>query len=136
MLNKNGWGIVTALIFIAIFCICLILSAIGFRYLGLLDENWQFVKLSEIGKTAENVNYTDAENKMIEAAKKYVNENYSNLDNTLYVKYSTLVNNKYLDKIYENNKECSGYVEVSSDYKAYLKCNKYVTDGYESRRDE
>ena len=37
--NKNGWGFKTFLIFLAIFCFCLLASFYGFRKFGLVDEN-------------------------------------------------------------------------------------------------
>ena len=42
MLNKNGWGIVEAILFLLVFIVCLLFSFWGLRRLGLVDENWQF----------------------------------------------------------------------------------------------
>ena len=161
-MSKNGWGIISFLIFIVIFIICLIGSAMGFRKLGLLDENYHFVEFSEIKenrermkqeeaekkaaeKAKEEVTYDKLEEKMVTAAKKYVKDFYEDKigDAKLSIKVSVLIDNKYMEILKDSkNRECSGYVTVSKNedetntYTPYLKCKKYETKGYESRKDD
>ena len=162
-MNNNGWGIASFLIFIAVFVICLIVSAIGFRKAGLLDENYHFVELSQIKENREEMKkekeereaeekrtlketYSSLEDKMVEAAKGYVAKYYDNKltgDASLFLKVSVLKNYKYLDSLKDSNdKDCSGYVAVSKNedeslsYTPYLKCKKYTTEGYEERKDD
>lgn len=144
-LNNNGWGLVSFLVFILIFVICLILSALGLKYIGLLDDDWHFVDFSILTKSKEEIDtsYNILEEKMTSSAKRYINDYYSNnlgLD-TLNIKVSSLVNNGYLSDFTDiYNKECTGYVSVYLEnntiiYKPYLKCNNYETIGYEKRKD-
>lgn len=158
MLNKNGWGIVEAILFLLIFVVCLLFSFWGLRKLGLVDENWQFYPSSitkdDNGKNNNKDNkteepkkefkYSDLENDMVTATKKYINDFYNNklgLD-TLNIRVSQLKDNGYLKKLKDNNnKNCSGYVAVYKEneeviYKPYLKCKKYETSGYEERKDD
>ena len=161
-LNKHGWGIVSFLVFIAIFIICLLISAWGFRKLGLLDEEYHFVEFSQIKENRENMkkeeeskqkakeeketnSYSALEEKMVEAAKKYVKDFYDNTlgEATLNIKVSVMQDKKYLDTLKDsNNKKCSGYVSVSKEndssltYIPYLKCKKYTSKGYEERKDD
>ena len=143
-LNKKGWGLGTFLIFIGIFILCLLFSAWGFRKVGLLDEDWHFVNLNDYfsGRIVE-FDYGELENKMIDASKKYVNDFYNNklgID-TLNVKVKTLVDSNYLEPLKDRkDRDCSGYVSVYNkngkiNYDPYLKCKRYKTSGYESRKD-
>lgn len=144
-LNNNGWGLVTFLIFILIFIFCLIFSAIGFRYLGLLDEDWHFVDFSEIARVKEETEnrYKILEERMTNATKKYINDFYNNdlgID-TLNIKVSTLKDNGYIDNFTDSkDRECTGYTSVFKEnaaiqYVPYLKCKRYTTKGYEKRKD-
>lgn len=145
-LNNNGWGLVTFIIFIVIFIICLIISAIGFRYIGLLDEDWHFVNFSDIARVKEETEtrYRILEERMTDATKKYILDFY-NEDlgvDTLHIKVSTLKDNGYLSNFTDSkDRDCSGYTSVykSSNtiiYEPYLKCKNYKTSGYVSRRDD
>ena len=149
-LNKNGWGYAEFFAFLLVFIVCLVLTAWGLRKFGLLDENWHFVDLNNITDNNNNnnqpkVTYASLREDMVSATMKYISKYYDNklgLD-TLHIRVSQLKNEGLLGefKDAEGNK-CSGYVSVYLDdlnriqYDAYLKCDDYVTSGYEARRDD
>ncbi len=153
MHNKNGWGIVEAIIFIIIFIICLLFSFWGLRRLGLVDENLQFYPLDKKNEAKEEkkeekeekkFSYQDLETKMTQATKKYISDFYDNelgLD-TLNIRVSQLIDNGYLKELKDDKKKnCSGYVSVyvlndETIYEPYLKCKKYETKGYQERKDD
>lgn len=152
MLNKNGWGILEAIVFLLIFAVCLLFSFWGLRRFGLVDDNWQFISKSD-NKTEDKkedkkeeekkFSYSDLENNMVMSTKNYIKDFYNNnlgLD-TLNIKVSQLQDNGYLGDLKDNkDRDCSGYVAVFLEneeiiYKPYLKCKKYETNGYEERKD-
>lgn len=133
-MNKNGWGLRVELVFILIFLIALVIATIFLNQIGLFDD---------VKYDTGNSNYSDVESDLVDAAKKYINQNYEfdMLENTTLVKYSTLKNQNFLGdlKDYTGN-NCSGYVEVIKDegmllFYPYIKCNKYVTNKYDSSKD-
>lgn len=69
--------------------------------------------------------------------KEYVENNnlYPEKDSTLKVSKNDLIENEYLEELETNDDVCDGYVIVSYkenyEYKAYLKCNKYISSKYE-----
>lgn len=147
MLNKKGWGILEAIVFLIIFIVCLLFSFWGLKKLGLLGDDNQFKPSNEIKNEKEEekeFNYTDLENSIVISTKAYINDFYNNdlgLD-TLNIKVSQLIDNGYIKEVKdENNKNCSGYVSVFKEnneniYKGYIKCKKYETNGYEERKDD
>ena len=132
-LNKNGWGIIAFLIFILVFVVCLIGSAIGLRRLGLLDENYSFVPFSEIAENREAMK-AEREAKKAEREKKKAEEKarkeaeekekaekeraaYSDIEDKM-------INaaKEYVNKYYENKlSEASLFLKVST-----LKKYKYL----------
>ncbi len=85
--------------------------------------------------------YKEQENRLVEAATKYINDNYieDNIDN-LSISKNTLISNGYIKEIYDlsdNKNVCNAYVYVTSyltspKIKAYLSCASYETEGYDS----
>lgn len=81
--------------------------------------------------------YAELEKKLVEVAEKYVDANFLYPDEgfTTKVLASDLKKAEYLDELTINDDICDGYVIVSKEmvykYKAYIKCNKYITKGYE-----
>lgn len=142
MLNKNGWGLTTLIIFISIFTICLIFSAF------LITRS---VKKLNDANTRDNVNvvdtedvnnfYTGLETSVIDAAKEYSRENPSILDKEEFVlKVSSLIESGYLNSLDdESGNMCSGYVIIENisdtTYTSYIKCDEYETNGYEVSKD-
>ncbi len=81
--------------------------------------------------------YSKLEEKLVEVAEKYVDAKflYPSDGFTTKVLASDLIKDDYLDELKIDNDTCDGYVIVSKEmvykYKAYIKCNKYTTKGYE-----
>lgn len=148
-LNKNGWGYFEFFVFLIIFVICLVISAVGLKQFGLIDDNWQFVKFEDIGKNEKEEklkkSYSDLRNSMVDGTIKYISKYYNNelgLD-TLNIRVSQLKNEGYIKDFKDANGDlCSGYVSVYKDdngkiqYNPYLKCKDFETGGYEARKDE
>ena len=150
-LNKNGWGYFEFFAFLIIFAICLIIAAVGLKKVGLIDENWQFVKFEDIGKNEKEEklkkSYSNLRNSMVDGTMKYISKYYNNelgLD-TLNIRVNQLVKEGYIkanDFKDSNGGVCSGYTAVYKDdngkiqYNPYLKCKEFETGGYEERKDE
>ena len=53
------------------------------------------------------------------------------------ITYNELHDNNMIDKLEVDSKKCDGYVKLTFDnvteYKAYIKCNKYQTHGFEGK---
>lgn len=70
-------------------------------------------------------------------AKEYVEDNnlYPEKSDNLKITKSDLIENGYLEELEINDDVCDGFVIVSYkdnyEYKAYLKCNKYISAKYE-----
>ena len=78
-LNKNGWGLLEFFIFLGIFIFCLLASAFALRKVGLLDENWNFSFYHDQKPTPqEKTDYSEVEENMVSASKKYINDFYNN----------------------------------------------------------
>ncbi len=81
--------------------------------------------------------YKDLEEKLVEAEKKYADAKflYPKNGENVYTSADKLIAEKYLDNINIKNDKCSGYAQVLLDgtvykYKAFIKCDKYTTKGY------
>ena len=98
--------------------------------------------LLTIGIVFNNKNkfYIDMENKLENAAQKYVDQSflYPKEDGKeLKVTYTELKDSGFIKKIEVNNKECDGYVTVTKKaiayhYKGYLNCPEYKTKNYQN----
>lgn len=82
--------------------------------------------------------YKELENSLVEAEKKYVEAKflYPQDNETLKTTSEELLNENYIDNMAIDNQECTGYVKVYKDstvfkYKAFIKCGRYTTKGYE-----
>ncbi|MDE5538997.1 MAG: hypothetical protein K2J20_00750 [Bacilli bacterium] len=82
--------------------------------------------------------YSVLEKELVEKAEKYVDVKalYPKDDGfTTKVTLKELKENEYIEELKIDDDVCDGYVIVSKDmvfkYKAYIKCNKYTTNGYE-----
>lgn len=70
-------------------------------------------------------------------AKEYVEDNnfYPEKDKILKISKSDLIDNEYLEELEVDEDICEGFVIVSNEenyeYKAYLKCDKYISAKYE-----
>ena len=130
-MNKNGWGLRAALGFILLFLVCLLVATIGLHRLGIFGSSSTSITGTN---NSGNFNYTEAENRVSEAAKRYYNNNYPNgASDTVIISVNTLKNNGYLNPIYDNlNRECRGYAKVlpTGTCVSYIRCGFYKTTGY------
>lgn len=130
-MNKHGWGLRAELAFILLCVICLIISTVGLYQFGLLGENPN-APMNTNMKT--DFDYNALENKLSNAARKYVKEKYPyGVSDILIVKTSTLYNNGYLSTLTDSrDKKCVGYAKVlpNDNIVSYISCSRYRTSGY------
>ncbi len=94
--------------------------------------------LTILGFMLKNINkeYREVEDILKEKAEKYTSDNfmYPEEGKTIIVTKEELIEKGYLEKLEKDKDTCEGYVVVSTkkvvNYKAYIKCGKYTTDGY------
>ena len=134
-LNNKGWGLGTLIAGVGVFAIALLIVVI------IVNKN-----LKELGLMNDNINdkkydYTILEKKVEDSAIKYIDKKNIEEDTTLTITIKKLEQEKYLKEIKElKSKKCSGYVVVTNknndlNYDSYLKCNNYITLGYDKRFD-
>lgn len=108
------WGIVAVLLFS-------FLTTMGFMYKN---------------KTKK---YKDLEKKLVEVTKSYTATDFNFPVNgkNIIITYNELHDNNMIDKLEVDSKKCDGYVKLTFDnvteYKAYIKCDKYQTHGFEGK---
>ena len=134
-LNNKGWGLGTLIAGVGVFAIALLIVVI------IVNKN-----LKELGLMNDNINdkkydYTILEKKVEDSAIKYIDKKNIEEDTTLTITIKKLEQEKYLKEMKElKSKKCSGYVVVTNknndlNYDSYLKCNNYITLGYDKRFD-
>lgn len=150
-LNNQGWGLGVFLAFVVIFIFCIFIASINAYKVGLGKEPPSVQFGDDVNKPSpspsdngtSNVSgkekYKDLIKNVNLAADKYRVDYYSSLLNgdSVFVPIKTLKENNYL----QDTKNCSGYVKIinqngSFQYKTYLKCPDYESDGYISDLDE
>lgn len=131
-MNNKGFGI-KEMIFFSLFFISFILIVSI-----LVSKNFKEIAPNKNNK--ESITYYDLEVKMVNASKKYMNNTYKNIENDIEIpiKLKTLVNSNYLAPVkdIQTKNECNGYVifikeDNTVQYKPYLKCDGYKTNGYD-----
>ncbi len=82
--------------------------------------------------------YKDLEQKLVKAEMRYIDEKflYPDEKQSLKTEASLLIEGGYLTNLEVNDEKCDGYAIISKnktvfDYKAYIKCPKYKTKGYQ-----
>lgn len=100
-----------------------------------------FPKIKDSITTNRLMLYEEQEKRLVEAATKYINDNYieENVD-SFSISKETLITNGYIKEIYDlssKNDVCNAYVYVTSNLtspkiNAYLNCETYQTEGYDS----
>lgn len=127
-LNKHGWGLREMIILSGILIIFLFIAI--YYIFRMYDSFNQEVSIKE---------YYDMEEKLEEQAKIYIRDYYEvELSSEEIVIHRSILRNYGLDVNLIDNKgdACSGYV-IASKTKgvihtdAYIKCNDYMTNGYE-----
>ena len=124
-LNNKGWGTLEmfllsgALLLTLLFVVIMISSLYG-----------------SYSNSTRNKDYFELENRLVEAAKKYVVANNIDLEYPKEVSYNTLYNSGYItDLLDSNGHSCNGYVRISKEdiiplYKAYIECRDYQTKDF------
>ena len=129
--NKNGWSLKEMLLLSSILLLFLL---VAIYYIVSLYNNFD----SEVKAT----NYSLLEEKLEKRALIYLNDYYDEILTNDNITITRSVLRSYnLDIILEDNEgnACSGYVIAHKTHdkiytKSYIKCNKYMTDGYEEWR--
>ena len=155
-MDNKGWGLPEMLILSAIIIFALMIAVINIKKLGnnieanssKITKEENVITSNEEGPTSDepdsslqtdiknNDSYVDIENKMIKASQQYIEQNFTIEDNiTIIVDESHLIeqDSTLSDDMSKDN--CGGYVKVTNDninfyYTPYLKCDNYVSDGY------
>ena len=162
-LNNNGWGFSTFIAFIAIFCIAIILIAIGAIRLGISSKkDVSTLPVTEVSpsQTHNSIdsdtsitdvntdNYTDVinnyETQLIDGTKSYIKNTSTTVveNDTFTITLVALVSENYISKLEIKGNTCTGYVTVFNnsgtyEYSSFLSCgNGYVTESYDSNLDE
>lgn len=121
-MNKKGFGTKEMLIMMAILLIFLLIMVYFISSLyGNFDAN-------------ETESYVELENKIAYAAREYVNDKDAK---NLIIGLDILIKDDYVNDFndYQGN-ACSGYViHENKEYKPYIKCQNYQTDGYSEKYD-
>lgn len=124
-LNNKGWG-TNEMIF---FCCGLFIALMVATYY--ISGLYASLDIRE-----ENTSYENLEERLENAASRYVNDNDLEINGTYKISYGTLKTEGYIEQLKDINKDlCGGYVIISNEaevlnYKGYISCNDYVTDGY------
>lgn len=130
-LNKNGWSLKEMLLLSGILVLFLF---VAIYYIISLYNNF--------GEEVKATDYSALEKRLEDHALIYLNDYY---DESLSSEEITITRNVLrsynLDVILEDNKgnSCSGYVMAHKTHgkiytNAYIKCNDYMTEGYEEWR--
>lgn len=123
-LNNNGWGLQVMMLFILVLMIALVIVYI------MVNRNFSDI----VG-----YDYKSEETKVIVALKKYYKNNDIKINNG----EEKIVSTKKLkeEKLLTDFNKCSGYGLLKNKngkiiYDAYIRCDKYITDGYINYLDE
>ena len=130
-LNKNGWSLNEMLLLSGILIIFLLVAVF---YISSMYNNFDM----EVKKT----DYSVLESNLEKQTLIYLNDYYDEMLTSEEITISRSVLRSYnLDVVLEDNKgdSCSGYVIANKTHgkvynKAYIKCNGYMTEGYEEWR--
>ena len=132
-LNDNGWGFGMFLVYMFIFLIAILMIIAVSSNLDLELSNLNDNDV-ERDKQNEKLQYLNYEMTVEEASSLYSNEKLNNISNgdVFYVD----INNLDVSIIIKS--ECSGYSRINKKngniyHNAYLKCDNYVTSGYDSK---
>lgn len=130
-LDNRGWGLKNMLWICAILIIALFISISIFN--STFGANGVVTYMTSINtNTTNNVTYKEIEDEMVTSAIKYLKDNQITIDNDIEytISLNDLIKNDYMKRVVINDKECSGYVVINNDHKAYIKCQNYTTEGY------
>lgn len=138
-LNNNGWGYLMMFAFLSILIIAIFVAWYYAYdvYKGIEKLNPDFSssknKTQVIDNRRENY-YLELEEKLKGSARKYIfTTDYNCNEPICILKYEELRKMGFIDIVfdYDTANECDGYVEITLEKeKAYLKCDNYVTEGF------
>lgn len=138
MNNKGEVGLKEAFLFIAIMCLCILITMVMYN---------RNVKDLFGGSSSSKETYQNTEHEITEAAKNYVDNHYDNqleIGDSDYVTIKTLISAGLIDEVIDpKNKKttCTGYVNfykkgIDITYEPYIKCGlNYHTKGYNANYD-
>ena len=124
-LNNHGWGF-REMIYLS--CGLLIALGISIYYISRL--------YGSLENSMNQNQYFELETKLENAAVSYIYDRNLEINGYYKVSYSTLKEEGFINELKDNaGNVCGGYVVVSNlgdnlNYKGYISCNDYVTDGY------
>ena len=129
-LNNRGWGLHVMMIFVLILMICLVIIS------ALINKNFKDLTTN----TNSSYNYTTLENKVEEAAQKYIKQKQIIIDSgkSHTITVSKLQKEGILDTISDGEVKCTGYSIVENKnnkliYNVYIRCgSNYKTKNYSS----
>ncbi len=126
-MNKKGFTLIE------------IIAAIGILAIILLVVIPNINSLISTNKTRL---YEEQENRLKEAAIKYLNDIYFEETDTMVVTKDVLINGGYINEMYDlgnKSSECQGYVDITNYltnpvFTSYISCLGYETTGYDSEK--
>ncbi|MCM1053361.1 MAG: hypothetical protein NC483_05255 [Ruminococcus sp.] len=129
-LNNRGWGLNEMLLLSGVLVIFLL---IAFYYIFHLFDNFK----SEMNINSDDY-YIELEEKLENQALIYLNDYYDDYltsDNIIVTRSILKSYNLDIDLEDKSGRDCNGYVIANKSHgiinkKAYIKCNKYETEGY------
>ena len=139
-MNNKGFGIRDVIVFLAIVCLCILISMVIFRR--------TFTELFDSNRNIGDETYSSIEKDLERIARTYTDNYYGKIledGDSGVVTIRDMQGENLLTlvrDITDDNVICSGYVTFNradgvTSYKTYLKCgNNYETDGYQSKYDE
>ena len=139
-MNEKGFGLRDVLVFLAIVCLCILISMVIFKRtfneLFNSDNSYNSETYSSIEDDLERIGKTYTDN--------FIGKILEDGDNGVITIRDMQAENllKVVRDIEDDNIICSGYVTYDkydgiANYKAYLKCaDNYITKGYRSSLDE
>lgn len=142
-LNNRGWGLSDMIIFCAILIIALFF-VVFYAFQFKKENSTESIPETHSENIRETITYPSIENKIREATLAYMQKYYDGIiSGEVTIPTSNLIYNHLLeesDLITSDKDSCDGYALVylkeNQDYEieAYIKCNNYRTNEYQSWR--
>ena len=141
-LNNKGWGLAELLIGIAIIIVFLLIAVFYSLRLNNMFNNKDNNNNTKDTKSIDESYYLNKISDMVIATDKYLKDNNLELeiDSSINIDLISLVQLNYIKEItdYKTNRTCNGYTLATKnntgilDIKGYLKCDNYVSKGYDN----
>ena len=129
-LTNHGWGLREMIFLSAVILFFVIVAAI------MVSNLYSDLNLSSDNNSGSNSNssseytYTEIEQHLSDAARRYYRTHSD--DGSAIVISEDLVELNYLrsSQLETDNDTCEGYAVIADDFKAYITCSYYETEGY------